>query len=118
MVARRASERERLTRPGCPSRVLLMSSRVLRCLGVLLAGLFASSSLAQAPGAPASDVFEAYLHPPAPPADAFDPPPASTRAPAGSEVRALAHGRVETADAEGRSLTLEHFYYENHELLR
>jgi hypothetical protein len=95
-----------------------MSSPVLRCLGALLAGLLSSSSLAQGSGAPASDIFEAYLHPPAPPADAFDPPPASTRVPAGIEVRALAHGRVEAVDAGERSLTLEHFYYENHELLR
>ncbi len=81
-------------------------------------GLLSSSSSAQALGAPASDVFEAYLHPPAPPADGFDSAPGMTRRPAGSPVRALAHGRVEAVGAEGRSLRLEHFYYENHELLR
>jgi hypothetical protein len=85
---------------------------------VLLAGLLSSSSLAQDSGAPAPDVFEAYLRPPAPPADGFDPSPASTRAAAGAEVRALAHGRVEGVGDAGQALTLEHFYYENHELLR
>jgi hypothetical protein len=85
---------------------------------VLLVGLLSSSSDAQALGAPASDVFEEYLRPPAPPADGFDPLPGPARMPAGSEVRALAHGRVEAVSAEGGSLTLEHVYYENHELLR
>ena len=32
-------------------------------------------------------------------------------------MRALAHGRVEAVEARGHSLMLEHFYYENHELL-
>ncbi len=95
-----------------------MSLHVLACLGALLVGLVSSTSSAQALGAPAPDVFEAWLRPPAPPADGFDPPPRSTRAPAGSEVRALANGRVETVGDGGRALTLEHFYYENHELLR
>lgn len=85
---------------------------------MLLVGLVPFSSPAQVLGAPAPDIFEAYLHPPAPPADGFDSPPGATRVPAGSEVRALAHGRVEAVGAQGRSLTLEHFYYENHELLR
>lgn len=63
------------------------------------------------------DAFEAYLHPPHPPADGFDAAPASGVARPGSEVRALAHGRVvEVADG-GRSVVLEHLYYENHALL-
>lgn len=33
-------------------------------------------------------------------------------------MQALARGRVESVDPAGRTLTLEHFYYENHELLR
>lgn len=85
---------------------------------MLLAGLLCSSSPGQAPGAPGPDAFEAWLHPPAPPADGFEPLPASSRGAAGSQVRALAHGRVEAVGEEGRSLVLEHFYYENHELLR
>jgi hypothetical protein len=96
----------------------LMSSLVSRCLGVLWVGVLSFSSPARASGAPSEDAFEAYLLPPAPPADGFEPLPATSRAPAGSEVRALAHGRVETVGGEGRSLTLEHFYHENHELLR
>ncbi|WP_224245939.1 L,D-transpeptidase family protein [Hyalangium gracile] len=93
-----------------------MSLSLARWLGVLLVGVLPLSAMAAGPVA--SDVFEAYLHPPAPPADAFDPLPGSKGAQAGSEVRALAHGRVETVDAERHTLTLEHFYYENHELLR
>jgi hypothetical protein len=95
-----------------------MSSRLSRYLGVLLVGWVSFPSSGQASEAPASDAFEAWLRPPAPPADGFAPVPGSSRAPAGSEVRALAHGRVEAVGPEGRSLTLEHFYYENHELLR
>ncbi len=37
---------------------------------------------------------------------------------AGSEVRALARGRVAEVGADGRSVVLEHLYYENHALLR
>lgn len=73
------------------------------------------------PGAqatPTADAFEAWLHPSTPPADGFEPLPDFSRAPAGSEVRALAHGRVVAVDAQAQSLTLEHLYYENHELLR
>jgi len=83
---------------------------------VLLVGWTALSSPAQATEAPSADAFEAYLHPPTPPADGFEPLPGAPHAPAGSEVRALAHGRVREVGADGRSLTLEHFYYENHEL--
>ncbi len=94
----------------------LLSSPALRCLGVLL--LVLGSSSARASDAAAPDAFETYLRPPAPPADGFEPLPGATRSRPGGEVRALAHGRVEAVGAEGRSLTLEHFYYENHELLR
>jgi len=78
----------------------------------------ALSCSAQAAEAPTADAFEAYLHPPAPAADGFEPLPGTPRALAGSEVRALAHGRVKEVGEDGRSLTLEHFYYENHELRR
>ncbi|MBN1207603.1 MAG: L,D-transpeptidase family protein [Myxococcaceae bacterium] len=94
----------------------LLPSLVSRYLGVLLIALVSSS--ARASEAPAADAFEAWLRPPAPPADGFEPLPGAARSRAGSEVRALAHGRVEAVGAQGRSLTLEHFYYENHELLR
>ncbi len=67
---------------------------------------------------PAVDAFEAYLHPPAPAADGFEPLPDASRLPAGSPVRTLARGRVAAVDAQRGTLTLEHFYYENHELLR
>jgi hypothetical protein len=94
-----------------------MPSRLSRCLGVLLLTWGVSLS-AGATEPSASDVFEAYLRPATPPADGFDPMPVPTRLRAGSELRALAHGRVEAVGADGRSLTVEHLYYENHELLR
>lgn len=79
--------------------------------------VLSSSARAAPPSLPDTpDAFEAWLHPPAPAADGFEPWPSTPRAAAGSEVRALAHGRVAEVGAEGRSLTLEHFYYENHEL--
>lgn len=83
---------------------------------MLLVGWSVLSPPAQAAEASAVDAFEAYLRPPAPPADGFEPLPGASRSPAGSEVRALAHGRVAEVGADGRSLTLDHFYYENHEL--
>ncbi|MDY7231418.1 L,D-transpeptidase [Hyalangium rubrum] len=93
-----------------------MSSSLFRFLVVLLT--LGTSLSASASNTPAADAFETYLNPPAPAADSFEPLPAPSRATPGNEVRALAHGRVETVDAKGGSLTLEHFYYENHELLR
>lgn len=83
---------------------------MLLALGVPLSAAASASSTV--------DAFEAYLRPPAPPADGFEPLPEASRARAGAEVRALAHGRVAAVDAPAGSLTLEHFYYENHELLR
>jgi hypothetical protein len=64
------------------------------------------------------DAFEAYLRPPHPPADGFAPLPDTGAARAGSEVKALAHGRVVEVGDGGRSVVLEHLYHENHELLR
>ena len=92
-----------------------MSSLLPRCLGVLLV-LGSALSVAAEPSA--GDAFEAYLHPPTPPAEGFDPLSEPSRVPAGGEVRALARGRVVAVEAKGRALTLEHVYYENHELLR
>ncbi|MCY1014956.1 L,D-transpeptidase family protein [Pyxidicoccus sp. MSG2] len=66
----------------------------------------------------APDAFEAYLRPPHPPADGFAPVPGSLAARPGSEVLALAHGRVAEVGEGGRSVVLEHLYYENHALLR
>ena len=93
-----------------------MPSSLLPCLGVLwtLGLLFAPRAVAT----PAADVFEAYLHPSTPPADGFEPMPDPARSLEGGPVRALAHGRVVAVDARARSLTLEHLFYENHELLR
>lgn len=83
-----------------------------------MAGTVLSSAARAASPSPSdtADTFEAWLHPPTPPADGFEPLPGTPRATAGSEVRALAHGRVAEVGADGRSLTLEHVYYENHEL--
>jgi hypothetical protein len=92
-----------------------MSSLLPRCLGLLLVG---ASLSAMAGDTPPADAFEAYLRPPAPAADGFEPLTDPARLPAGSPVRALARGRVATVDPQARTLTLEHFYYENHELLR
>lgn len=80
--------------------------------------MIGGSLSARAADTPAADAFEAYLQPPAPAADGFEPLPDASRLPAGSEVRALARGRVAAVEDKGRTLTLEHFYYENHELLR
>jgi hypothetical protein len=88
-----------------------------RCLGVLLLAWGVSLAAGASPS-PEADAFEAYLHPPALPADGFEPVPVPSRLRAGSQVRALAHGRVEAVGEDGGSLTLEHFYYENHELRR
>lgn len=94
----------------------LLSSFFPRLLPVLL--VLAGPLAASAADTPSADAFEAYLRPPTPAADGFEPLPDTSRLLAGTEVRALAHGRVVTADAKARTLTLEHFYYENHELLR
>ena len=94
----------------------LLPSLFPRLLPVLL--VLAGSPPASAEDAPSMDAFEAYLRPPTPAADGFEPLPDTSRLLAGTEVRALAHGRVVSADAKARTLTLEHFYYENHELLR
>jgi hypothetical protein len=93
-----------------------MSSSILRCLSVLW--VVSRSLAASAADMPAADAFEAYLHPPTPATDGFEPVPGSDPLPAGSELRALARGRVVSVDARSRLLTLEHFYYENHQLLR
>ncbi|MFP2906103.1 L,D-transpeptidase family protein [Pyxidicoccus sp. 3LFB2] len=91
-------------------------SRSLLRLGVLLAFALGLPSVAMA--APADDAFEAYLRPPHPPAEGFASLPDSQAARAGSEVRALARGRVAEVGSDGRSVVLEHLYYENHALLR
>jgi len=96
--------------------VPLLSSSCPRLLALLLA--LGGSLRASAADAPAADAFEAYLRPSTPAADGFEPLPDTSRLLAGSEVRALAHGRVVAADAKAHTLTLEHLYYENHELLR
>ncbi|HEX8704197.1 MAG TPA: L,D-transpeptidase family protein [Myxococcaceae bacterium] len=92
-----------------------MSSSILRCLAVLWA--LGGSLAASAADTPAADAFEAYLRPPTPATDGFEPVPSAYRLPAGSDMRALARGRVVSVDAKTRLLTLEHFYYENHQLL-
>lgn len=66
------------------------------------------------PALAAADSFEAYLRPPHPAADGFAPLPSGP----GTEARALAHGRVAEVGPRGRSVVLEHLYYENHALLR
>jgi hypothetical protein len=83
---------------------------------VLLVCVLGFSSVARASAAP--DAFEAYLRPPHPPADGFAPVPEGSTARPGSEVLALAHGRVAEVGEGGRSVVLEHLYYENHALLR
>ncbi len=85
-------------------------------LCVLLACALGLPSTVLAASAP--DAFEAYLRPAHRAADGFAPLPDARTAREGREVGALAHGRVVEVGAEGRSVVLEHLYYENHELLR
>ena len=111
----RVALRAPLTEPRqgheCPLRVplRLRSSLLLHVLLVCALGL-PSAALGEA------DAFETYLHPSYRPADGFASLPGSRAARAGSEVGALAHGRV--VEARDSAVTLEHLYYENHELLR
>ncbi|WXH26335.1 hypothetical protein WA016_00243 [Myxococcus stipitatus] len=71
-----------------------------------------------AQGADETDLFESYLRPAHPAADGFAPVPDAAKIRPGSPLHALAHGRVVSVGAERNSVTLEHLYHENHELLR
>lgn len=104
---------ERSSCVECPARVTSSAPRSrlpLLCLAWVLSAQVATAST--------PDVFEAWLRPEHSVAEGFAPWPDFARARPGSDVRALARGRVVTVGARGDSVTLEHLYHENHELLR
>jgi len=89
---------------------VLRSVRQLLLLACLLSVLAGRAALAES--------FDTWLRPTLPAADGFEPLPTSERAKPGSEVRALARGRVVAVGEAGRAVTLEHLFHENHELRR
>ncbi|NTX35533.1 L,D-transpeptidase family protein [Myxococcus sp. CA033] len=104
---------ERSASAECPPRVTSAAPRSwfpLLCLAWV--------GLAQVATASTPDVFESYLRPEHAAAEGFAPWPDVARARPGSDVRALARGRVVSVGSRGDSVTLEHLYHENHELLR